>query len=136
MVCISAMRRAVFSGRRAKWLNSPGEQEISHRKEKSVKTSTQIRPPRRRRGKEKSERVSMQTLIAHHTKIIERNPNDLDAYQSRRAAYFEQGDYACVISDCNKIIERDPENIVAYQYRGMAYFEQLEQGDAFCALSN
>ena len=61
--------------------------------------------------------------------VIQRNPNDASAYNTRGAAYARVGRYGDAVNDFNKAIQVDPGNAPAYTNRALA-FRQTNRNDA------
>ena len=66
------------------------------------------------------------------TEVIERNPSDPGAYNTRGAAYARLGRYSDAIADFNKAVQLDPGNAPAYTNRALA-FRQTNRNDAALA---
>ncbi len=62
--------------------------------------------------------------IVYCTKIIEKNPNDADAYNRRGIDYRNQGNWSQAIIDYTKSIEINPNNAAVYWNRALAYDAQ------------
>lgn len=60
--------------------------------------------------------------ITAHTKAIEREPNNSNAYAGRGYAYNRLGNQNQAIKDYSKAIELDPNGSEAYENRGQSYF--------------
>lgn len=63
------------------------------------------------------------------TEVIERQPNNLNAYLVRGTAYRRAGEYELAIADLDRAIELDPQNSLAYAQRASA--RQLRQQRAY-----
>ena len=66
--------------------------------------------------------------IASLSEVIQRNPNDPGAYNTRGAAYARVGRYSDAISDFNKAVQIDPNYAPAYTNRALA-FRQTNRND-------
>ena len=62
--------------------------------------------------------------IASLTDVIQRNPNDSVAYNTRGIAYAKAGNYKSAIDDFTKALEIEPKAVSARYYRGIAYREK------------
>ena len=69
-----------------------------------------------------------QVNIASLSDVIQRNPNDPGAYNTRGAAYARVGRYSDAISDFNKAVQIDPNYAPAYTNRALA-FRQTNRND-------
>ena len=58
--------------------------------------------------------------IASLTEVIQRNPNDAAAYNTRGAAYARAGQFNDAIADFTKAIQIDPNSGSAYNNRALA----------------
>ena len=65
--------------------------------------------------------------IASLTDVIQRNPNDSVAYNTRGIAYAKIGRYQNAIDDFTKAVQLDPKFAAAYTNRALAY-RQMRQG--------
>ena len=68
-------------------------------------------------------------VISDHSKALETNPNDANAYFSRGLAYGNKGEYDRAISDYTKAIEIDPHAALAYFNRGRLYHNSKAEYD-------
>ncbi len=68
--------------------------------------------------------------IADCNKIIETNPEDVNAYYLRGITYTILDRDEEAIEDCNKIIETNPEDVNAYYLRGIIYANLGEYEEA------
>ena len=68
----------------------------------------------------------LDTIISHHTRAIESNPNFGPAYFTRGRMYIKQGNIDLAIADYNRAIELNPDNAMSYHLRGHAYFQKEE----------
>jgi tetratricopeptide (TPR) repeat protein len=66
------------------------------------------------------------------TEVIERNPSDASAYNTRGAAYARSGRYQDAIADFSKAIQINPGYAAAYANRALAY-RQTGRNDAAMA---
>src|SRR5829696_3913939 len=66
------------------------------------------------------------------SEVIQRNPNDPSAFNTRGAAYAKVGHYAEAIADFNKAVQIDPNNAPAYTNRALAH-RQTNRNDAALA---
>ena len=67
--------------------------------------------------------------IASLSDVIQRNPSDAAAYNTRGAAYARAGNYGDAITDFTKAIQLDPNSASAYGNRALA-FRQSGRNDA------
>ena len=67
--------------------------------------------------------------IASLTDVIQRNPSDAAAYNTRGAAYARAGNFDSAIADFTKAIQLDPNSASAYGNRALA-FRQSGRSDA------
>ncbi len=72
-------------------------------------------------------------MIAYHTRAIDLNPNDADAYQGRALAHWLKGDLDSTIADFTASIRRNPDDAWAYSCRGDAY---CQKGDFDAAIQD
>src|SRR5919199_4187663 len=70
--------------------------------------------------------------IGSLSEVIQRNPNDPSAYNTRGAAYAKVGQYGDAIADFNKAVQIDPNYAPAYTNRGLA-FRQTNRNDVALA---
>ena len=66
--------------------------------------------------------------ISSLTEVIQRNPSDPSAYNTRGAAYARVGRYGDAISDFNQALQLDPNYAPAYANRALA-FRQTNRND-------
>ncbi|RZK81485.1 MAG: tetratricopeptide repeat protein, partial [Methylobacterium sp.] len=59
--------------------------------------------------------------IASLTEVVQRNPNDAAAYNTRGAAYARAGQFNDAIGDFTKAVQIDPNSGSAYNNRALAY---------------
>ncbi|MDF2813678.1 MAG: tetratricopeptide repeat protein, partial [Microvirga sp.] len=59
--------------------------------------------------------------IASLSDVIQRNPSDPGAYNTRGAAYARVGRYSDAISDFNRAVQIDPNYAPAYTNRALAF---------------
>src|SRR5215470_14642592 len=59
--------------------------------------------------------------IAACSRVIQQNPKNASAFNSRGFAYNGKGDYDRAIADLDQAIRIDPKFAVAYNNRGVAY---------------
>ena len=67
--------------------------------------------------------------IASLSEVVQRNPNDAAAYNTRGAAYARAGQFGDAIGDFSKAIQIDPNSGSAYNNRALAY-RQTGRNDA------
>src|SRR5215203_3600804 len=67
--------------------------------------------------------------ISSLSEVIQRNPNDPAAYNTRGAAYARLARYSDAINDFNKAVQVDPNYAPAYANRALA-FRQTNRNDA------
>jgi len=60
-------------------------------------------------------------IITENSAAIKNNPNDVEAYYKRAAAYMLERDYDPAFEDFNKAIEINPDHIPAITKRGIIY---------------
>jgi tetratricopeptide (TPR) repeat protein len=65
-------------------------------------------------------------VIAEFTKIIEQNPDDVDAYIYRGSMYHKKGEYDLAMSDFNNALELKPNFEKAHYERGNVYNDKGE----------
>src|SRR5215207_9056116 len=70
--------------------------------------------------------------ISSLSEVIQRNPSDPAAYNTRGAAYARLARYADAINDFNKAVQVDPNYAAAYANRALA-FRQTNRNDAALA---
>lgn len=68
--------------------------------------------------------------IADSTQAIQQNPNDVDAYMKRGAAYGVKGNYDAAFVDLNKAVELNPNDTDVYLHRGLAYHHKGDYNEA------
>ena len=77
-------------------------------------------------GVDKYEQGDYQGAIDDWSKVIEVNPQEVDAYYNRGIAKDKLGDHQGAIADYTKVIEINPEYASAYNNRG---YSKDEVGD-------
>jgi CHAT domain-containing protein/Tfp pilus assembly protein PilF len=60
--------------------------------------------------------------IAACSRVIERSPDDGDAYNSRGLQYLKKRQYDTAVADFDQAIRLDPKNAVAYKNRGSVHY--------------
>ena len=73
--------------------------------------------------------------IASLSEVIQRNPSDPGAYNTRGAAYARVGRYGDAISDFNKAVQIDPNNAPAYTNRALAFRQTGKRTTRRCRTS-
>jgi tetratricopeptide (TPR) repeat protein len=68
--------------------------------------------------------------IADYNKALELNPQFVNAYGGRGAAYYNKQEYDRAIADYGKALELDPQYVRAYLNRGIAYLNKGENDQA------
>jgi Tfp pilus assembly protein PilF len=71
--------------------------------------------------------------IASLSDVIQRNPNDSVAYNTRGAAYAKTGRYQSAIDDFTRAIQIDPNFVGAYVNRALAYRQTEKDGLALAS---
>ena len=74
--------------------------------------------------------------IASLTDVIQRNPNDSTAYNTRGIAYAKSGRYQNAIDDFTKAVQIDPKFGAAYTNRALAYRQIDKDGLALADFSS
>src|SRR5688572_26599153 len=70
--------------------------------------------------------------IGSLSEVIQRNPNDPSAFNTRGAAYARLARYSDAVNDFNKAVQIDPSYAPAYANRALA-FRQTNRNDAALA---
>ena len=73
--------------------------------------------------------------ISSLSEVIQRNPSDPSAYNTRGAAYARVGRYSDAVSDFNRALQIDPNYAPAYANRALAYRQTNRNDQAFADFS-
>jgi tetratricopeptide (TPR) repeat protein len=88
-----------------------------------------VRAGRRSRSSRRTRPGRPSINIESLSDVVQRNPNDATAFNTRGAAFARSGRYSDAIADFNKALQIDPNNAPAYTNRGLAH-RQTNRADA------
>lgn len=83
-----------------------------------------------KRGWEDSEKGLLDESIKEFSKVIQINPNSIEAYYNRALAYEKKEKFNQAITDYSKVIESYPEYAQAYVGRGVNYAQKGDENRA------
>jgi tetratricopeptide (TPR) repeat protein len=83
-----------------------------------------------KKGLDFSERGLLDESIREFSKVIQINPNSIEAYYNRALAYEKKEKFNQAITDYSRVIESYPEYAQAYVGRGVNYAQKGEEGKA------
>ena len=73
--------------------------------------------------------------IEDFSRAIEKDSNDVEAYNLRGRAYTQQKNYEKAFEDFDKAIDLNPDYAETFLNRGITYYDQKEYGDALTEIS-
>lgn len=77
-----------------------------------------------------------QRAINCYTKAIQLNPGDANFYSNRALSYFNLGQYAQCVYDCDRATEMNPNLTKAWKKKASALVHLLRFSDAVVAMKN